>query len=186
VALTGGAGETDLAAAFEVYSGTSFAARLLPVAAERTTRTRHGMLLLAEPVAASSGSGELPALDRLLVPGVRAGDEMDARLAGWAHRIGLRPELPHRGSGAGRSAFDPVVRELAAWGDRATARATAKFTEYPAAHLRLDGPAWPWRPTALLLATLVVAAAAALLPWRPARRLIARGKQTGASHATRG
>ncbi|WP_113702910.1 DJ-1/PfpI family protein, partial [Nonomuraea lactucae] len=89
VALTEGAGETDLAAAFEVYSGTSFAARTIAVAAERTARTRHGMLLLAQPV----GSGASSSLDRLVVPGVRDAGGIDPRLAAWAARRGLRPEL---------------------------------------------------------------------------------------------
>lgn len=64
----------------------------------------------------------------------------------------------------GEFAFDPVLRDLAAHTDRATARTTAKYTEYPDGHLRLTGGAWPWRPTLLCAATLMVAAGLGLLP----------------------
>ncbi|MBG0830691.1 DJ-1/PfpI family protein [Planomonospora sp. ID67723] len=159
VGLTGGAGELDVAAALEAYSGTSFAFRTVAVATGRTVRTRHGMVLLAEPVGEGTGS-----VDRLVVPGVRSAGAVEPRLAAWAAARGLEVELPHRGRAGGESGFDPVLRDLAAHADRATARTTAKFTEYPAAHLELTGAAWPWRPTALLAAVLVIAAGVGLLP----------------------
>ncbi|GIH76483.1 DJ-1/PfpI family protein [Planobispora longispora] len=166
VGLAEGVGEIDAAAVFEVYSGTSFAARAIPVAAGRTVRTRHGMILVAEPAGAATAP-----VDRLVVPGARHEDEAGPELVAWAAGRGLPVELPHRDRGAGESAFDPVLRDLAARADRATALATAKFTEYPAAHLTFTGPAWPWRPTALLVLALAVAAGAAALPSRAARRL---------------
>lgn len=46
----------------------------------------------------------------------------------------------------GEFAFDPVLRDPPRT-DRAAARTTAKYTEYPDGHLRLTGGAWPWRPT---------------------------------------
>ncbi|GAA3440852.1 DJ-1/PfpI family protein [Planomonospora venezuelensis] len=169
IGLAEGVGELDVAAALEAYSGTSFAFRTVPVAAGRTVRTRHGMTLLAEP----AGEGTAP-VDRLVVPGVRSEGEAGPELAAWAAGRGLRLELPHRDRAGGESGFDPVLRDLAARTDLATARTTAKFIEYPAAHLELTGAAWPWRPTALLAVVLAAAAGAGLLPFLRLRRLLAR------------
>ncbi|MBB2914426.1 putative intracellular protease/amidase [Streptosporangium becharense] len=165
VGLADGVGEIDVAAAFEVYSGTSFAARTIPVAAGRVVRTRHGAVLVAEPA-----GPDVTAVGRLVVPGVSHATGVSRELAGWAAGRGLRAELPHGGRGAGESGFDAVLRDLAAHADRATARATAKFIEYPASHLRLTGTAWPWRSTALCVATVAAALCAGLAPALVARR----------------
>jgi hypothetical protein len=68
------------------------------------------------------------------------------------------------------NSFGPLLRDLAAHADKATARSTAKNTEYPTAHLQLAGSAWPWRPTALAALTIAAAIGAALLPAAAARR----------------
>ncbi|GIH90570.1 DJ-1/PfpI family protein [Planobispora siamensis] len=170
VGLNGGAGEIDVAAAFEVYSGTSFAARAIPVAAGPVVRTRHGMVLLAEPAGAGTASP-----DRLVVPGARGAGEVDPALAAWAAGNGLRVELPHAGRRPGESAFDPVLRDLAVHADRATARTTAKFVEYPAEHLTLAGAAWPWRPTALLIALSAAVGGVCALLLRRSRRSAGTG-----------
>ncbi|MBG0824568.1 DJ-1/PfpI family protein [Planomonospora sp. ID91781] len=158
VGLAEGVGEIDVAAAFEVYSGTSFAARTVPVAAGPVVRTRHGVLLLAEP----AGPGAAP-VDRLVVPGARHAGEAGPALTAWAAGRGLEMVLPHRDRAAGESGFDGVLRDLAARADLATARATAKFTEYPVGHLELAGPAWPWRPTALGALALAAAVGGGVL-----------------------
>ena len=49
-------------------------------------------------------------------------------------------------------------------GHRATASITAKSIEYPTSHLRLAGPAWPWRPTTLFALTVAAAIGAGFLP----------------------
>ncbi|GAB1692234.1 hypothetical protein KRM28CT15_40370 [Krasilnikovia sp. M28-CT-15] len=183
VGLSDGVGEVDVAAAFEVYSGTSFAARTVPLAAGRTVTTRHGAVLLADPADAAA-----PTVDRLVVPGV-AGP--DPALARWAADRHLDVTLPHAARVTGEFAFDPVLRDLAAHADRASARTTAKFTEYPAGQLRLTGRAWPWRPSVLGIATLAVAVVIALLPGaalrrRARRRAAAReGRPTSSSAADR-
>src|SRR5262249_51804268 len=43
-------------------------------------------------------------------------------------------------------------------------RVTAKAIEYPTGHLHLAGPAWPWRPAALLALTGAVGITAGFLP----------------------
>ncbi|MFF5205763.1 DJ-1/PfpI family protein [Streptosporangium sp. NPDC000396] len=181
VGLVEGVGEIDVAAAFEIYSGTSFAARAIPVAGRQVVTTRHGAVLVAEP----AGTGVAHA-DRLVVPGARTPAEAGPLLAEWAAGRGLDLELPHSGRADGEFSFDPVLRDVAAHGDRATARAAAKFTEYPADHLELTGAAWPWRSTALFALTLVVAVGAGFLPAAVARRRRRRSGVTGDPETTTG
>lgn len=166
VGLVEGVGEVDVAAVFEAYDGSSFAARLVPLAAGRTISTRHGLLLLTE-----SADTAAPTVDRLVVPGV---ERPDPALAGWAAGRGLAVSLPHAARIPGEFSFDPVLRDLAARSDRATARVTAKYIEYPSEHLRLAGSPWPWRPTAMLIATIVTAAGIGLLPTVLARQRASR------------
>jgi hypothetical protein len=73
-----GVGELEVAAAFEVYV-SSFAARTVPIAAEASVKTRHGLRLVATPANASALR-----IDRLVVPGVGAIEEVDSQLLGWA------------------------------------------------------------------------------------------------------
>ncbi|MFC4072566.1 DJ-1/PfpI family protein [Actinoplanes subglobosus] len=151
IGLTGGVGEIDVAAAFETYAGTSFAAAVEPVSAQPTVTSRHGLLMIAG----------LPEVDHLIVPGV---DQLGPDLAVWAAERGLDVTLPHARRPDGEFSFDPLLRDLAERTDRATALTTAKFTEYPVDHLRLTGGSWPWRATALGLLTLFVAVGAGMVP----------------------
>jgi len=91
--------------------------------------------------------------------------DADAGLAAWATDRGLPIERPHAARAPGESSFDPVLRDLAASTDAATARATAKFVEYPLDGSRLPGAPWPWRPTVLLALTLVAAAIPLIAAW---------------------
>ncbi|TDC44134.1 DJ-1/PfpI family protein [Micromonospora sp. KC213] len=175
IGLVDGVGELDVASVFEAYAGTSFAARTIPVAAGRTVTTRHGALLLAVPTDTAGP------VDRLVVPGV---DQPDPVLARWAAERRLAVTLPHADQAPGEFSLDPVLRDLAEHTDQATARATAKFTEYPARHLRLTGDTWPWRTTLLGLLTIAVAAAVALLPTATARLLARRRSARPAGVAT--
>jgi hypothetical protein len=156
-----GVGELEVAAPFEVYA-SSLAARTVPIAAEATVRTRHGLRLVATP--ASAGARRI---DRLVVPGVGASEEVDSRLLGWAAARGLKVELPNGGQAAGEFGFDAMLADLAGHSDQTTARVTAKSIEYPTEQLELAGAGWPWRPTALLALT---ATAVALLPSAATRR----------------
>jgi putative intracellular protease/amidase len=159
VGLVEGAGEIDVAAAFDIYAGNSFAARAVPIAAGATITTRHGLQLIAQP----AGTGAT-GLGRFVVPGPRNAGEVDPGLAQWAASRGLGLELPHAGQADGEFSFDPLLRDLAAHAGKATARSTAKNIEYPMAHLRLAGSQWPWRPTALFALTIAAAVGAAFLP----------------------
>lgn len=150
LALVDGVRESDVAAAAEVYDGASFAARTISIGAGPTVRTRHGLLLAVHP----SGP-DIPAIDRLVVLGQ---GELDRSLTAWATGRGLRAE--RTGEEAGQ--FEPLLRDLALSAGRATALTTAKYLEYPLDASRLPGPAWPWRPTALLAAALAVGLGVAL------------------------
>jgi putative intracellular protease/amidase len=161
VGLAEGVGELDIAAPFEVYA-TSFAARTVPITAGRTVTTRHGLRLIAAPADATA-----PRVDRLIVPGVQGADQVGPQFAGWAAGRGLRVELLQAD---GEFSFDAMLRDLAAHAGRASARVTAKTIEYPTGHLHLAGPAWPWRPTTLLVLTVAAAIGAGLLPAAAARR----------------
>src|SRR5207248_3138392 len=149
IGLVTGVGEIDAAAAFDIYSGNSHAARAVPIAAGSTVTTRHGLQLLAQP----AGPGA-PRVGRLVVPGPRTTSELDPGFARWAADRGLDVALPQAGQAAGQFSFDPLLRDLAAHADKATARSTAKNAEYPTAHLQLAGSPWPWRPTALAALTI--------------------------------
>ena len=114
------------------------------------------------------------------MPGVRGAAEVDPALAAWAADRRLRVDLPDRHRAAGEFSFDPVLRDLATHADRGTARATAKFTEYPAGHLRLAGAAWPVRSA--LLAVLAIAVAVGIgigLPTVSARTRGRRRRRPG-------
>lgn len=164
VGLVEGVGELDAAAPFEVYA-SSFAARTVPIAAEPTVTTRHGLRLVATPANAAALR-----VDRLVVPGVRRIQEVDPKLLEWAADRGLQVELPQSGRAAGEFSFEAMLRDLAGHSDRATTRVTAKSIEYPAEQLELAGAGWPWRPTALLALTVAAAIGVALLPVAATRR----------------
>jgi hypothetical protein len=142
-----------------------FTARTLPIAAEATVTTRHGLRLVATP----ANAGGLR-IDRLVVPGVGRIEEVDSQLLGWAADRGLKVELPNGGQAAGAFSFDAMLDDLASHSDQTTARVTAKSIEYPTEQLELAGAGWPWRPTALLALTATAAMGVALLPAATTRR----------------
>jgi putative intracellular protease/amidase len=164
VGLVEGVGELEVAAPFEVYA-SSFAARTIPIAAEATVTTRHGLRLVATPTDAIA-----PDVDRLIVPGAHTTDEVDSRLLGWAADRGLKVELPNGGQAAGQFSYDAMLGDLAGHSDQTTARVTAKSIEYPTEQLELAGAGWPWRPTALAALTATVAIGIGLGPAAASRR----------------
>jgi putative intracellular protease/amidase len=164
VGLVEGVGELEVAAPFEVYA-SSFAARTVPIAAEASVRTRHGLRLVATPTDAIA-----PEVDRLIVPGAHTTDQVDSQLLGWAADRGLKVELPNGGQAAGQFSFDAMLADLASHSDQTTARVTAKSIEYPTEQLELAGAGWPWRPTALLALTATVAIGIGLGPAAATRR----------------
>jgi transcriptional regulator GlxA family with amidase domain len=158
VMLTDGVGEIELASLFDAHGGQSLAARALALTADGgPIRSRHGLTFLPRADLASAA----PQLDRLLVPGAAAA----ATHAITPAPGGPAPEYVHDRPGF---AYDLALTDLARTTDVATARWTAKVLELPTEGLVLEGPAWPWAPTALpvvlaLLSGAVVAGVARLL-----------------------
>ncbi|TCK26241.1 DJ-1/PfpI family protein [Pseudonocardia endophytica] len=145
VVLTPGVGELELASVFDVHGGQSLAGRTVALGtAPGAVRSRHGLTFLPRAVLADAAVD----LDRLLVPGRDAA----ADRAVPAPERGPLPEYPHRGDGF---AFDDTIADVARTMDRATATWAAKASEMPTDGVRLDGAAWPWTPSATLLALLV-------------------------------
>ncbi|MFE7531713.1 DJ-1/PfpI family protein [Kitasatospora sp. NPDC057542] len=159
IGLVDGVEEIDAAAAFEGYGGVSFATRTLVIGAGDTVTTRHGLVLVTRPA-----KGGAHGADRFVVPGVKNASGLGSALGDWARRNGLAAELPGGGRRSGEFGFDPVLRDLAEHSDRRTALATAKFSEYPSAHLELTGASWPWRSTLLAAAAVVVSVGVGLAP----------------------
>ncbi|HZG89869.1 MAG TPA: DJ-1/PfpI family protein [Pseudonocardia sp.] len=150
VLLTDGVGEIELASVFDGYGGQSLTARTQGLGVDGgPVRSRHGLTFLPRAALTDAAAG----LDRLLVPGLGA----SAARAIAPPRGGPAPEYVHDRPGF---AFDAVLVDLARSTDVATARWTAKALELPTDGLVLDGPAWPWAPTALPLALVLLGAAA--------------------------
>jgi putative intracellular protease/amidase len=152
--LTEGVDEIDVAAAAELYGGVAFTAHVIPVARQPIVTTAHGLRLLATPV------GAAPALDRLVVPGVQ-----ETTLAAG----GASSFLPQAGARPGDSAFDPVLRDIAAADGRAVATTAAKYLEYPVPALP-DRTGRPWRIIGLVAGLVVLALAGAAVPLLLPRR----------------
>ena len=159
-----GVGELEVAAPFEVYA-SSFAARTVPIAAEATVTTRHGLRLVATrptpapPDRPAGGAGRRP-------PSRRS----TRSCWGGPPTVAWKVELPNGGQAAGQFSFDAMLGDLASHSDQTTARVTAKSIEYPTEQLELAGAGWPWRPTALLALTATAAIGVALVPAAASRR----------------
>ena len=164
VGLVEGVGELEVAAPFEVYA-SSFAARTVPIAAQATVTSRHGLRLVATPVKARALR-----IERLVVPGAGSTEEVGPQLLEWAADRGLDVELPSSGQAAGLFSFDAMLGALASHSDQTTARVTAKSIEYPSEQLELAGAGWPWRPTLLSALTAAAAIGVARLPAAATRR----------------
>jgi hypothetical protein len=174
VGLADGVGEIDVAAAFEVYSTMSAAASTVALGTGPAVTTRHGLVLLTTPLAAS------PELDRLIVPSAASTNGVDPALRTWAAEQQLAVEPLH--GPAGELGFDAALQDLAAHAGRSTALTAAKMLDYPAPLLPDSDSSSSWRAPALLVLSLLLAVGAGLLPTalrRSVRRHRARRTATG-------
>jgi len=161
VALTDGVGEIELASVFDTHAW-SLATRTLAISADGgPVRSRHGLTFLPRADLASAA----PGLDRLLVPGSAL-----AATRPVAPVAGLTPVYVHDRPGF---AFDATVSDLARSTDVATARWVAKVLELPTAGIVLAGPAWPWAPTLVPVALMLLAAGVVVGAARLLRRAAA-------------
>ncbi|MCU1572468.1 MAG: DJ/PfpI family protein [Micrococcaceae bacterium] len=154
IGLTDGISELDVAATFDVYT-VSGAARTVALAAGGSITTKHGLVLLTNPL---PGTGH--GLDRMILPGSAA---YDARLASWAENLSIDttllspPLLP-------RNPFDAVLEDLSLHAGTPTALTTAKFIDYPTAQLHLSAAGSDTRSTWLLILAGALAVFAGFLP----------------------
>ncbi|RSD07954.1 DJ-1/PfpI family protein [Amycolatopsis eburnea] len=142
VLLTNGVGEIELSSVFDT-EGQSLSSRTLAVSTDGgPVRSRHGLTFLPRDAVTA------PGLDRLVVPGATRGITPPPG--------GPSPEYVHDRPGF---AYDTVVSGLARHTDVATARWTAKVLELPTDGVVFEGRAWPWLPTAVPVALLLLGAA---------------------------
>jgi transcriptional regulator GlxA family with amidase domain len=154
VLLANGVGELELASVFDT-EGQSLSSRTLAVSADGgPIRSRHGLTFLPRASLAAAAD-----LDRLLVPGATRGVTPPPG--------GPVPEYVHDRPGF---AYDTAVSGLSRHTDVATARWTAKVLELPADDIVFEGDAWPWLPTALPIALVLLGAAAVTVFARRRRR----------------
>lgn len=157
VLLTNGVGEIELASVFDTH-GQSLADRTLALTTDgKPIRSEHGLTFLPRDNLNTAASS----LDRLLVPGSNVPS------------VPTVPDAPKPFHIHGNHGFPylATITDLARTTDVATARWTAKVLELPIDGVTLDGPAWPWRQTALLLLLLVAGTAAVVFVPRIVRRV---------------
>lgn len=159
VLLAHGVGEIELASVFDTQ-GQSLSSRTLAVSADGApVRSRHGLTFLPR-----ASLADKPSLDRLIVPGSTRGITPPPG--------GPAPEYLHDRPGF---AYDTAVSALSRRTDVATARWTAKVLELPTDGVVFEGRAWPWLPTVLPLALVLLGAAAVTAVLRIRRRQGAQG-----------
>jgi putative intracellular protease/amidase len=142
VLLANGVGEIELASVFDT-EGQSLSSRTLAVSADGAPiRSRHGLTFVPRASLASAD------LDRLIVPGAMRGVTPPPG--------DPAPEYVHDRPGF---AYDTAVSALSRSTDVATARWTAKVLELPTDRVGFEGRAWPWLPTALPIALVLLGAA---------------------------
>jgi transcriptional regulator GlxA family with amidase domain len=155
VLLANGVDEVELASVFDT-EGQSLTSRTLAVSTDGgPIRSRHGLTFLPRAGLADAA----PELDRLLVPGATRGIAPPPG--------GPAPEYVHDRPGF---AYDTAVSGLSRRTDVATARWTAKVLELPTDGVVFEGRAWPWRPTALPIALVLLGAAAVTVVVRRRRK----------------
>lgn len=164
VRLFDGVSELELASAFMSYTEQSVIGRTVAVG-DGPIRSEHGVTFVPRSTVAAAH------LDRLVVPGHDAAARELAGTGPSPATGGLQPVYLH---GSDEFAFDPVLRDIAATYDVATARFAAKTLEYPVLDVALRGDRWPWSATLVPLLLALLGAAAALVTGRVWRDSAAR------------
>ncbi len=169
-----GVGDLELAAVLDAYP-VSMAVRTYTVGATRGIVTsRYGLQLVPYWDVA-----ELPAVDRLLVPGGTSAAQTDASLTAVAGRISALITRIHDAARP-QFAFEVPVEDLAREENVPTAAFATKRLEYRAPTLQLVGAGWPVLLT--LQPVLIGAVGVALVRWFT-RRGDRRRRQRRIQHA---
>jgi putative intracellular protease/amidase len=138
VLLYDGVGELELASIFDTYAA-SYTSRLLSVApTRRVITTRHGLQLVPR-----WGFSDVPAMDRLIVPGDQARQLAAAGIRAWQARAQAAPVFYAHAGKADSFAFDAPLQDLARQENIPTAVLAAKRLEYRPGTIQTAGARWP-------------------------------------------
>jgi transcriptional regulator GlxA family with amidase domain len=178
--LYDGVGEVDLAAAIEVYQLTA-AYQTTTAAATAAVVTQHGLQLVPRGQA-----GELPTLDRVLVPGGDGATGAAAQLTDTLAGTGVRMTLL-QDDRTPTYAFTLALQDLAATRGVLTAEYAARQLEVRSP-LHLAGPRWPLHLLTIpALAALGGGAAFWTLSWLGSRaaEIVRRNRRRPSGQAAR-
>jgi transcriptional regulator GlxA family with amidase domain len=169
VLLYDGVGELELASTYDTYAA-SYSTRLLSVAQTRQLiTTRHGLQLIPR-----WGFEDVPATDRLIVPGSAARQLAAASIRAWEQNGSAAPVFYLHAGGPDRFAFDAPLRDLARQENIPTAVLAAKRLEYRPGTVQTEGSGWPfWMTISPLLLGLAGFALTLFLSSRRRRRPLA-------------
>ena len=150
----------------------------------RLITTKHGLQLVPR-----WSFNDVPAIERLTVPGSDAGQLASADLKAWeASGRAARIDLIHLNS-PGAFPFDAPLLDLARTESVPTAALAAKRLEYRPGTLQTEGPIWPiWLTVRPLLVGLAGVAAAVAIKhrwrlWRVAKRSDAKSVFLAGEHS---
>jgi AraC family transcriptional regulator, transcriptional activator FtrA len=142
-----GVGELELASTYDTYAA-SYTARLLSVAQTRQVITsRHGLQVVPR-----WGFNDVPATDRLIVPGAAAHQLAGESISAWESNAHAAPVFYLHADEPDSFAFDGPLQDLARQENIPTAVLDAKRLEYRPGTLQAAGSRWPiWMTISPLL-----------------------------------
>ncbi|MEO8288396.1 MAG: DJ-1/PfpI family protein [Chloroflexota bacterium] len=166
VLLYDGVGEVDLASTFDTYAA-SYTTRLLSVSQTRKLiTTRHGLQLVPR-----WGYSDVPAMDRLIVPGSQARQLAAAEINAWGSNGKAAQLFYLHADSPDRFTFDAPLYDLALMENIPTAVLAAKRLEYRPGIVQTDGSPWPlWLTIYPLLVGLARLALTKVISMRLRRR----------------
>jgi AraC family transcriptional regulator, transcriptional activator FtrA len=163
VLLYEGVSEMAMAGLLDLYS-SSFVARPRVFAADVSgVQSRNGLTFIPRDDFRSIGS-----LDRVVLPGGDATNAMRQSVMAWNQ---LRPERPvqeiHIGVGAGESAYDATLRDLARAQSALAATGIGQTLFYPTEHIQFENAGLPAAPVFMPLGLGLLGVALVYLIRRP-------------------
>jgi hypothetical protein len=155
VLLYDGINELELAATYDTYVAT-YTTQLMSVAQTRQLiTTQYGLQIVPR-----WGFNDVPAMERLIVPGSQARELAAAEIGGWQSNGNAAPVFYLHADNPAGFAFDAPLKDLARQENIPTAVLNAMRLEYRPGTIQTEGSAWPlWltiRPLLIGLASLTI------------------------------
>jgi hypothetical protein len=136
--LYDGVGELELVSAYDTYAA-SYTTRLVSVAQTRQLiTTRHGLQLVPR-----WRFSDVPAMDRLIVPGGQARQLAAAAIGDWKLNASTAQVFYLHADNPDGFAFDAPLLDLARQENIPTAVLAAKRLEYRPGTIQTEGSRWP-------------------------------------------